>query len=379
MNAYDVVVVGSGPAGACAARCLAAEGLSVALLEKECIPRPKVCGGGIIHRARLMLDVDLAPVVRGECRTAAMSLITGGVSYTVSRDEPIVSMVMRADFDALLVEKACAAGTTLVDGCTVEAAAFDDGGVTLQTSQGPFRASLVIAADGANSSMARLAGWPRLERLAPALECELAVSTSDYGRFDGCARFDFDMPSRGYAWVFPKGDHLGVGIGGFGVGGGKVDLKRSLVAYLQWLGLPAPAHVSGYVIPLLPRAGGFMRHRVFLTGDAAGVADPMSAEGISHAIHTGTMAARAILDGGLDAAEAAARYQSAMETELLPELAASRKLARLFYASPTIRTWLMRQYGERMVHAMAGIMMGERRYCDAVASFLDRLKRWRRN
>jgi geranylgeranyl reductase family protein len=379
VKAYDVVVVGSGPAGTSAARVLAMHGLSVAMLEKERLPRHKVCGGGIVYRARDMLDVDIAPVVRSECRKVSMTLINSGASYTVSREVPIISMVMRADFDALLANKAGDAGAELLAGCHVDAADFHDDGVVLQTSRGAIRAGFVIAADGANSIMARLAGWKRLDRLAPAIECEFEVPASDYARLSDGARFDFDMPANGYGWVFPKGDHLGVGIGGFGGGSGKVNLKRCLNEYLQWLRLPLPEpeQLSGYVIPLLPRQDGFVCKRVFLTGDAAGLADPISAEGISNAIHTGMMAAKSIVDGEMDEKRSADLYEAAMARELLPELAAGRKLARIFYASQAIRAWLMRQHGERMVGEVTRVIMGERRYTDYAEAFLNKLKLWR--
>lgn len=378
MKVYDAIVVGSGPAGISAARVLAVHGLSVAILEKEHLPRYKVCGGGIVYRARAMLDADIVPVVRNECRKVSMTLIKSGASYMVTRDAPIISMVMRADFDALLASKAGDAGAELLDGCRVDGAEFCDDGVVLQTSRGTIRASFVIAADGANSIMARLAGWMRLDRLAPAIECELKVSASDYARFSDCARFDFDMPADGYSWVFPKGDHLGVG--SFSSRGGKVNLKCCLNEYLQWLRLPLPEpeQLFGYVIPLLPRRDGFVRKRVFLTGDAAGVGDPLTAEGISNAIHTGMMAAKSIVDGKMDEKRSADLYEAAMARELLPELAAGRKMVRIFYSSRAFRAWLMRQYGERAVMEMTRIIMGERRYIDYAESFLRKIKLWNR-
>lgn len=381
MNAYDVVVVGAGPAGASAARLLATRGLAVAILEKERLPRYKVCGGGIVYRARTMLDVDIAPVVRCECRKAAIALIKSGANYTVTRDVPLISMVMRSDFDALLTASACDAGAEFLEGCGVDTAEFHGDGVVLQTSRGPVRAGFVIAADGVNSIMARLAGWKRLDRLAPAIECELHVSTSDYARFENCARFDFDIPPDGYGWVFPKGDHLGIGVVNFGGNSGKVNLKSCLNEYAQWLRLPLPdpRRLSGYVIPVLPRQDGFVRKRVFLTGDAAGLGDPISAEGISNAIHTGMMAAKSIVDGEMDEHRSADLYEAAIARELLQELAAGRTLARAFYASRTIRAWMMRQYGKRMVGEVVRIITGEQRYTDYAEAFLNKIKLWRWN
>ncbi|ATX82730.1 geranylgeranyl reductase family [Mariprofundus ferrinatatus] len=376
MTVYDVAVVGTGPAGATAARELALQGISVALIEKDRLPRHKVCGGGITWRARTLLDFEIEPVVRSECHTALMSLAKSGATFKSTHERPIVSMVMRADFDRLLVEKATCAGAELIEGCRVDGAEFHDDEVLLQTSLGPVRAGFVIAADGATSTMARLAGWERLEQLIPALELELPVATSEYKRFEDCARFDFDMPANGYGWVFPKGDHLGVGIGGFGPGERKTDLKKELRSYLDKLklSLPQDQQMHGYVIPLMPRKSGFVRRRVFLVGDAAGLADPMSAEGIWAAILSGRMAAEALVKGGLDSAMSSEHYERSLAGTLLPELEAGRKLARLFYSSQTLRKWLLKHYGQRMTEKVADIFMGSASYSDYADAFMRKLK-----
>jgi len=373
---YDVAVVGSGPAGATAARELALQGVSVALLEKECLPRHKVCGGGIAFRARAMLDFDISPVVRNECYSVTMSLAKSGVSFTSTRDQPIVSMVVRSEFDRLLVERACDAGAELREGCHVEAALFHDDAVELQTSQGGIRVGCVIAADGATSTMARLAGWARLEELTPWLECELSVSASEHRRFSDSARFDFAMPVNGYGWVFPKGDLLGVGIGGSFRRDRKVDLRKELRAYLHGLhlSLPEQQQAYGYVIPLMPRQGGFVRRRIFLVGDAAGLADPISAEGISAAIISGRLAAFALASAKLDVASSRAIYEGELAKTLLPELAASRKLAGLFYSSQALRKWLLKHYGQRMTDRVTDVLMGDACYRDYADAFLRKIK-----
>ncbi|RMG58892.1 MAG: hypothetical protein D6722_23040 [Bacteroidetes bacterium] len=150
--------------------------------------------------------------------------------------------------------------------------------------------------------------------------------------------------------------------------------------YLGLLGLPAAdrAKTHGYVVPLVPRRGGYVRKRVFLVGDAAGFADPVTAEGISPAIRSGCLVARALAEAEMDVDRAAELYQQSISAEWLPELAAGRKLARLFYSSATIRGWLMQHQGERLANAMAGVMMGERRYTDHVEAFFRKIKGLRR-
>jgi geranylgeranyl reductase family protein len=375
MKMYDVAVIGCGPAGATAARDLARRGMSVALVDKERLPRYKVCGGGIVYRARAMLGVDIAPVLEGECYSASVSLLNSGVSFTASRDVPIVSMVMRSKFDLLLAELAEQAGAELMPGFCIQDADFEDDHVVLRGDAGHLGARFVIAADGANGAMARLAGWKESRRLAPALECELAVSDATMRRFEGCARFDFDMPPNGYGWVFPKGNHLSVGVGGFG-SGRKFSLKEMFFAYMRKLDIDVQddVDVHGYVVPISPRTDGFVRKRVLLVGDAAGMADPVSAEGISFAIRSARIAAGALVDAQLKNNEAEMLFESRLDDEVLVELAAGRKLAKLLYASEQARLWVMRNHGERMAEAIAEIYLGNRTYLSAADAFLERIK-----
>lgn len=375
MSCYDVAVVGGGPAGASAAYRLARAGVKVALIEKESLPRRKICAGGVVFRARAMFDVDITPVVEAECFTASLSLLKSGSYFEAVRDVPVISMVMRARLDQFLCEQAVQAGAEFYETFCVVSADFDDGYIALRSETGVVRARYVIAADGAGSTMARLAGWQESARLAPAIECELAVSDAVMDRFVNRAHFDFDIPANGYGWVFPKRDHLNIGLGGFGRRQ-RVNLKALLHEYTNSFGvrLPADTDIHGYVIPIVPRAGGFVRDRVFLVGDAAGFADPVSAEGISFSLQSGQMAADALIEGALDKVASQGLYQARLESSILPELAAGRKLATLFYSSRYVREWLMKHYGVRLTEAVADVYTGKRSYCNAADAFLHRIQ-----
>ncbi len=374
MAFYDVAVVGCGPAGTAAAHDLAKRGVRVVLVEREELPRYKTCGGGVVFRARSMLDPDITPVIERECFSASLSLMHSGISFRATRDHPIISMVMRSKLDRFLTEAARKAGAELMEGFCVESAGFQEDSVTLCSGSTRVRARHVIAADGANSLMARIAGWKETRKLAPALECELCVDNSVMRRFEGSARFDFDMPSNGYAWVFPKEAHLSVGLVACGCKG-RTNLRASLHTYMQKLGLAPSADMAthGFVIPVSPRKDGFVRRRVFLVGDAAGLADPVSAEGISSSVHSGQCAARALLDAELAYERGRSLYEERLANSVLAELASGRRLAGLLYSSRQFRAWLMRDYGQRLTEAVVDVYMGKRTFRNFVETFMEKI------
>ena len=367
---WDVAVVGTGPAGATASRVLARAGASVLLLEQAELPRYKPCGGGLVGRATLRLKgIPVAP--EAVCHRARLTFPDHNLGFVTQRDEPIITMVMRPDFDLTLTHAATAAGATLATGCTVTGVTRTPSNVTLETSQGRVRARAVVAADGVGSRVATAGGWGRLEAVAPALEWEVPVTPRTLARFSGEARFDFVMGGA-YAWVFPKRDHLSVGIMGVGPAG---DLNRAMTHYLKRLGIRPMGEVArhGHRIPLAPRPGPLGRDGILLTGDAAGLADPVTGEGISYALESGGLAAEALLGADFDPARAANAYQDRLRETLLPELAAARPLARLLYGYPRAVKWGFSKYGQRVCERITDVIAGRGSYRGLLDS---RLPEW---
>jgi geranylgeranyl reductase family protein len=373
MTVHDVAVVGAGPAGACAARTLAEAGARVVLLEKHDLPRYKTCGGGVVERALHALPAHVRAAIEAEaverpCHAAEIDMGEDGLRFRARRERPLISMVMRDRFDAVLVDAAGRAGAEVRPRSAVRGVAADPDRVRLTTTDGEVVARFVVAADGATSETARLCGWSPPPASAPALEAEVRVSGADFTRLAGAARFDFGAATAGYGWVFPKRDHLSIGVCTMRKG---VNLNVSLGRYLQALGLGRPEHIErhGFFITLGPRAEGAVRGRVLLAGDAAGVADPVTGEGISAAIESGTLAARAILGG--DPASLAVRYERAL-APLRREARIGRVLARLLYERPYVRRFVFRRHGQTLTEAMTAVLMGDRTY----SGFLGRAKTW---
>jgi geranylgeranyl reductase family protein len=369
--------VGGGPAGALAAWRLARGGARVTLLEKSELPREKTCGGGLVARARRLIPVPLDPVIESECREVRMGIPGEGLLYRIRRDEPVVTMTMRAPLDALLVEAARAAGAEVLAPCALRSLENTGGEARLGTDLGQMRARFVVAADGTLGRTSRLAGWPGALPGIPALEWEIDPGPEARERLAGAARFDL-LPD-GYAWIFPKRRHLSVGI--LSVRRSSPALAPRLRRYLESSGIEEllSAERRGFSIPVAPREGPLVRGPVILVGDAAGLADPVTAEGISHALLSGKVAAEALLAGGFTEEPVRLRYHAALRRSVLGELRLARMLARLLYRPTRLRRSLFRRYGRPFCEALTEVMMGRQSYRSLLFSptnYLKLLRRW---
>ena len=356
---YDVAVVGAGPAGATCAQHLAAAGLRVALLDQKVPPRYKTCGGGLVWRARRMLDFELDGSIEHECRVVELHLIDADLDFSVERPEPMVTMTMRSELDHRMVERAREAGVELLAPLRVRDLEQNGARVRIKTDGNPISARYCVAADGAGSRTARAAGWPENDHVIPALESEIRVAPADYRRFADRARFDFGLLPSGYAWVFPKRDHLSIGC--LSRLRGWSALREDLETYLSHLGLAehGAREDHGFVIPIAPRSSELARGRVLLIGDAAGFADPLTCEGISWAILSGRLAADAIAGDHTDPAAVRAAWARLLARDLLPELKTARKLAHLLYERHWLRKLAFRRVGQSLCEVIGRVFLGE--------------------
>ena len=373
---FDVAVVGSGPAGTTAARVLAERGLKVVLLERAALPRYKTCGGGLVARAFKLLPSEVHRVVERNCAVAELHLLDRDLHFRAERPTRFIAMTMRDRLDETLAAAAVAAGAELRAPCRVTGVHPENGGVRLDTDGAPVTASFVIAADGAKSDVARLAGWNDGRHSIPALEYEVQVDDATLDRFACAPRFDVGLVPYGYAWVFPKATHLSVGV--LTAHRGAINLHHHLENYLRTIGLaPRSVQRHGFVIPIQPRGGPLAQGRVLLTGDAAGLADPLTAEGISPAARSGRLAAEAIHGAwkvGPEPGRVRAAY-AALLRPMLADLRVGRWLARLLYDHPHARAWIFRRMGQRLVDAITDVFLGERTYRGSLAGLALALTR----
>jgi geranylgeranyl reductase family protein len=291
MERFDVVVVGAGPAGASAARAAALAGLSTLLLEKQSLPRDKRCGGGVSAAALRELDFPLPDRVV-ERRCYGMWGIQRDILTEVRVDRCIATMVSRATFDAFLVEKAAEAGARVAAAEACRGLRRLADGVVVATGKAEYRASVVIGADGFTSMVARSVRpkWrPRETRFCLVADVPLGRDTIDR-TMRNLAELRYGFIRLGYAWAFPKREHVSFGIGG--ALGSARHLRRDFARYLRLHGVDGDVPARGCFIPVTEFRHDVVADRLMLCGDAAGFVDCFSGEGIRYAIASGTLAGR---------------------------------------------------------------------------------------
>ncbi|MCK9518805.1 MAG: geranylgeranyl reductase family protein [Dehalococcoidia bacterium] len=328
MSRFDAVVVGAGPAGSTAARELAAAGARVLVADRAEFPRYKACGGGIPLRTERLLPFPIDSVVEDSVSLLQVTHHRGS-RFVRDSGAPFAHMVMRDRFDALLLDQARTAGAEFRPNTRVTGLE-QNGRVRVLADGFAAEADYLICADGAHSPVGKMAGLGEGIAECAAWEVEVAAPAPKLRAYRSTALIDLGYDPWGYAWLFPKASVLSIGVVVPRELGG--TMKDSVQAFIDRLGLGgADVDIArGHKIRL--RRGGepIAGQRALLAGDAAGLADEFTEEGIFYAIESGRIAARNVLRA-LGQGRGVERYQRDIDREVMPELRAARLVAFMFY------------------------------------------------
>ncbi len=328
---YDLAVVGAGVAGSVAAYHAAKKGLKVVLLEKERLPRHKLCGGAITEKTvNLLKNLGMTPDRQSlglEIENVTVKVPGGEKSIKISSGK--IYTTYRNIFDNFLAMKAQEAGAELFQDTFVRSIDIGTSPVLYIRGGDEIRAKYIIGSDGFYSLVAR---ETKLRESFPKNQLAIAAEYEIKGNFDiDAMEIHFGRSSFSYSWIFPKEDGVTIGVAELGS-----KLKSSIKDYLDnfvkaqnfLYGTKLPVSES-FAIPM----GGIKRvvanDRVALAGDAAGFVDSLSGEGIYYAALSGYLAAEAVksaLQGG-----SLKDYQRTTDREILPDLRALLRIAKLFY------------------------------------------------
>jgi geranylgeranyl reductase family protein len=312
---FDVAVVGAGPAGSVTAIHLARGGARVLLVDKARFPRDKPCGGGLTLRAVRQLPVDPAPVVEHQVDRMEFRLAGRSRFERCGRRGAFVLMTQRRRLDQFLAEQAVAAGAEFRDG--VKVSELGERGLRVDGEE--IAAEIVIGADGANGTTARALGLGGPITHGVAYEGNAAFDE----RYQGLAVIELGTIPGGYGWIFPKGDHVNVGVGGWEAEGPRLRAHLAALCERHDLDERALSAVRGHRLPL--RRAGFVpaRGRALLVGDAAGLVDPLTGDGMYEAFVSARLGAEAALDVLAGRAEVVDPYAERLTQALGPLAGAS--------------------------------------------------------
>jgi geranylgeranyl reductase family protein len=330
----DVAIVGAGPAGSWAAYLLARRGARVALFDPS-HPREKPCGGGITGRALALVApaLESAPMTSVAVRSARFVHARSATSARVALEDaqsPALVVASRTAFDSALLAAARTAGAEIVRQ-RVTAVVRGPTGFHLTLQDGTTQqATFLIAADGANSPTRR-------QLTSPFSRAQLSIATGFFVRGVTSDEIVIELVDDppGYLWSFPRPDHLAVGICAQADHGVSAAALRARAA--AWIDATLPARgarLEPYSWPI-PSLGSDDLHSLpvagpgwLLVGDAAGLVDPITREGIFFALESAVHAAAALSSA---TPRPDREYGARLTDDLLPELArAARFKARFF-------------------------------------------------
>lgn len=370
MNQFDVIIVGGGPAGSTAGYTLAKAGLRTMIIDQSHFPRRKICGGGLTERAYHQLPFDVSPAIHHGVDWGYIGF-KGHLITSIHADGPAAYMIDRSSFDNLLLEKASALGVITKLGQRVRSIKQDKNAIQVITDQGEYFSSYLVGADGVHSVVAKQVGLITNRSVSLAYEARHTLPPSPQSSHLETITFDFGTISFGYGWIFPKRDHLNVGV--CRTWPGKKAGKKHLYRFIeQHPGLQKDKiiDIRAYPVPLGGGRKVFHKNKVLLVGDAANLADPWLGEGLYYAFLSGQLAAKTIIIHIKGIIPDLSGYSQQINTFCMKQFSYARRFSLLVNLSPYINVQMIKS-SRTLQNLIITLLRGEHTYKEAWCNLLS--------
>lgn len=322
----SIFICGAGPAGSYLAYLLSKQGHNVTIADKQSFPRDKVCGGGLSQKTLDLLDFPVDEIIQRKIQGAWLCYQNKDMVESDLGERSGCS-VLRSEFDNFILQKAISAGADFIPECSFKSATKSDSMVKIETTKGDFEVNYLVGADGVYSRVRKCFFEKDLVTYAPAVEILAKLPTAQVDSFEDRMLFDFGGMPRGYGWIFPKKDHLNVGIYSiYPTKSIRADLAEFISHYEILDG--CDFKVLGHSIPTGNKRNIFSQDRVLLVGDAAGFAEAFYGEGIYFALRSSILAAEAFES---DEKCISDNYNKLVKKHMIPDLFYSELNAKAFY------------------------------------------------
>ncbi|MCK9356763.1 MAG: NAD(P)/FAD-dependent oxidoreductase [Dehalococcoidia bacterium] len=356
----EVAVVGGGPAGATVAAELARRGVDVVLLERMRVPRRKCCAGGLTIAAAGLLPPVTLSVIEKQIRSIRVSSVDGK-STEWSSDSPFMYTASRERLDAVLWEEAARCGARALDCHDVLRIEQTTESVVLTCADLAVRCRVVVGADGATGIVAGSVFPGRRRHVAVGVALEYERESGVDAQRSERVELVVGLPGRTYGWVFPRRDVVSVGIE---IHGRLREREAALEHVCAVAGMQGRrvAYRGVHPIPtVVGRHAQVVSGRVLLVGDAAGLCDPLTGEGVRHALLSARLAADAIVPALQTGPAALQGYSAAIHETIVSELRTAMVLLRFLFRLEPAALFLL-QHDARARRAALALLKGDMTY-----------------
>ncbi|NLO88995.1 MAG: geranylgeranyl reductase family protein [Clostridia bacterium] len=342
---WDAAIIGAGPSGSYLGWKLAGTGLRVIIFEKSTFPRYKPCGGGLTKKAVNLLPQGWENITEDAVKNILVTY-RGEETVHLNFPTPLIYTTMRDKLDTWLANLAKEAGAVVAEQTPVLDIKYAQGKFHITTPSRCHRADFLVGADGPASIVHKKLPFHFKINFAKAFEAEVSVDQSFLQKQRSRIWIEYGTIKRGYSWIFPKKGHLSMGSGTFEKKG--TNPKGVTQSFIKST-LTGPHKIKksmGHPIPYLTeRKNELHWKRSLLVGDAAGLADPFSGEGLYHALKSAELAAETITEGA-NSGGSLDKYSEKITETIEKELNMAVKISKLVYNFPHLVHKTVKRYPE---------------------------------